>query len=966
MVAGRVIKVIRGPAADRELALVIGNGLAHTDRPEAARARPPAEIEILEREEVVLGQQPDALERGARDQHDASAHRIDVAAAVETNSVQRPAVLALVHSPRCFRERNAHFLDDVPVGRGNEHRRRDRDAANPNRGFQAAQAIRRDLGIAVDQNHQRCAAFERDANAGVGSGRESGVAPDLKHRRRRQIPSQACVRAVVRPVVHDDEILDRPDRVDERSRRGQRGDGRAIVDDHRGQARSLNNRHPALIISRMAATASGALLSRIVRLKLALASGGRPRRALVPFVEVLEVWLTHGAREVLIRARTRIGRSRIEPPPAYTPLADLGAATRALVVPLCDGTPIASIVIPVLDQPSLTHACLSAIIDHTPPGRYEVIVIDNGSKEVTRSLLDRTQGLHVVRNSTNEGFVGACNQGSRSAKGEFIVFLNNDTAVLPGWLDALTTTLMKDQRIGAVGAKLLYPDGRLQEAGSIVWRDGSGWNYGKGGDPGAAEFNFVRDVDYCSGACLMVRRKLFASLGGFDERYAPAYYEDVDLCFRVRERGYQVVYQPAAEVVHHEGATAGADISRGFKAYQRVNRTKFVERHAAALSRHSKPDPGKVRDARDRRNGRTILVVDHMVPHPDQDAGSVRMFAMLRVLVELGYRVTFVPDNLARVEPHTREMQQLGIEVMYGHAGVGFVGKHVEEFSIAVLCRAYVATKYLATIRSAKRRPYLIFDTVDVHHLREERRAVLDDNPALKRQAERTRAVELDVMRASDMVWVTSTHEADVLRGYGEQCLVEVVPGVHDVRPDVPPYAGRRDVLFIGGFRHPPNEDAVVFFVEDIWPALRPHIPAARFLVVGSDVPPRVAALACQDVVVFGHVADVAPLFDSCRVSVAPLRYGAGVKGKVIQSLAWGLPVVTTPVGAEGMGLQDRAQAMIAADPTHFAQAVLEVYQNEELWTSLSNEGRRFADAHMGYASMKARLESLMSRTAMS
>ena len=357
-----------------------------------------------------------------------------------------------------------------------------------------------------------------------------------------------------------------------------------------------------------------------------------------------------------------------------------------------------------------------------------MIVVDNGSDEPTRQMLSSVTGLRLIRNETNVGFVGACNQGAAAARGEFVLFLNNDTIVLPGWLDALLRTFDRDPLVGAVGAMLVYPDGSLQEAGGIIWSDGHGWNYGRNEDPNLGAFGYVRDVDYCSGACLAVRRSVFERLGGFDTRYAPAYYEDVDLAFRLRENGYRVLYQPAAKIVHFEGSTGGTDTSSGFKAYQVLNHQKFVERHAVALAAQYPHDPDLLSSARDRRRGKRLLVMDHMVPHHDQDAGSLRMQALLRILVDLGFRVTFLPDNLAGLEPYTSELQQLGIEVLYGRSRRSDFLKGMAPNSTWRSSAAHTLRRSTCpTLRASTQRPFIIFDTVDLHYLREQRLAELED-----------------------------------------------------------------------------------------------------------------------------------------------------------------------------------------------------------------------------------------------
>jgi glycosyltransferase involved in cell wall biosynthesis len=339
------------------------------------------------------------------------------------------------------------------------------------------------------------------------------------------------------------------------------------------------------------------------------------------------------------------------------------------------------------------------------------------------------------------------------------------------------------------------------------------------------------------------------------------------------------------------------------------------------------------------------------------------MQALLRILIDLGLRVTFLPDNLAGLEPYTSELQQLGIEVLCGRMSeLAYLERHCTEFEVAILCRAFFAAKYLPTLLACGRRPFIIFDTVDLHYLREQRLAALEDDAGLARAAERTRHVELGIMRSSDLVWVTSTHEAKLLREEAVETRVEIVPMIHTVRADVPPFAARRNILFIGSFRHPPNEDAVRYFVEDVLPLVRSELHGVQFVIVGPHVPSSILKLASADVTVLGHVQDVKPIFDACRVSVAPIRYGAGVKGKVTQSLAWGLPAVVTPLAAEGTQMIDGVHLMVASDSSTFARRVIDVYEDEELWTRLSAAGRRQVEATLGYDCVRASVGAMLER----
>ena len=250
------------------------------------------------------------------------------------------------------------------------------------------------------------------------------------------------------------------------------------------------------------------------------------------------------------------------------------------------------------------------------------------------------------------------------ARGEFLVFLNNDTVPQPGWLDALLRTFDEHPDAGLVGAQLLYPDGRLQEAGGVVFADGSAWNYGRFDAPDDPRYGYLRDADYVSGAAIAIPRALFAGLGGFDTRYAPAYYEDTDLAFAVRDAGRRVLYQPAARVVHDEGATSGTDTGSGVKAYQVRNQTLFAQRNARALS--ALPQPGEApTPASLHRGQRQVLIIDALTPQPDRDSGSLRLVNLMRLLAAEGAHVVFLPANREHAGCYTTELQHLGVETWY-------------------------------------------------------------------------------------------------------------------------------------------------------------------------------------------------------------------------------------------------------------------------------------------------------------
>ncbi len=681
---------------------------------------------------------------------------------------------------------------------------------------------------------------------------------------------------------------------------------------------------------------AGALLARVIRL--------------------VQIVRFEGPSGVATRVWRRLQRSKGDP------TATLPPVLASLQVPPAGARPRVSIVIVASNRATATYHCLQELVARTDAGSYELIVVDDGSSDDTGRLLQQTLGIRVITNTAARGAATARNQGAETALSDLVLFLAPDVVPLTGWVPALASTLDRDPRIGAVGAHIRYTDARLEEAGGIVWRDGTAGSYGRGDDSYRPAYGHVRDVDFCSAACLLVRRSVFAELGGFDPRFASEGYDAPDLCFRLRARGYRVVYQPDARVVRLAESPSGVDPAGAFDALPEDGRDLFVAAHAGALAAQvAATDAAAVFRARDRRAGKRVLIVDHMVPLYDQDAGSVRMLALLEILGQLGHAVTFVPDNLTPLPPYVDTLRQIGVEVLFGAMSIAdYLAEHLGRFDLVVLCRATIAVKYLPAIAARLERPPVVFDTIDLHYLREQRRAELEDVPALHEEAARTKATELGLARTSDMVWVTSPHEAEVLRKEDSALRVAVVPLIHRRRVAVPPLAGRRDLMFIGGFRHPPNEDAVRFFATEIFPRVKAQLPGVRFLVVGGDVPPAVRELAADDVVITGYVEDVDPIFDGARVFVAPLRYGAGLKGKITQSFTCGLPVVTTAIGAEGLDIAAGVHALIADRPDDFAARVIELYQDGALWARLSSAAREHVDARFGHAAVARQVDETL------
>jgi GT2 family glycosyltransferase/SAM-dependent methyltransferase len=625
----------------------------------------------------------------------------------------------------------------------------------------------------------------------------------------------------------------------------------------------------------------------------------------------------------------------------------------------CSPTPAVSIIISTYGQLKVTLDCLKSIADHAPLSSIEVIVVDDAyAGPENMSDLEKISGIKFLRNTSNLGFLLSCNSAAKRAKGSFLYFLNNDTVLQPGAIDALVSLLEARPDAGMVGSKLIFPDGKLQEAGGIIWKDATGWNYGRGDDPNLSRYNYVREVDYCSGASIMVRRQLFELLGGFDEIYAPAYYEDADLAFRIRAQGLKVLYEPKSVVVHYEGVSHGTDVNTGVKSYQLLNQTRFYDRWKAVLEAENYSNAECVVRARDRARARKmILVIDHYVPEPDRDAGSRSTMGIIDSLVDANWVVKFWPHNRAYHAVYTAALERRGIEVLDGRfAGnlsdwLSNVGKELDHLLVS---RPDVATDVLASVTKGTN-AVLSFYGHDLHFQRMRRQANLENDKELHSRASKMERLERDVWTKFDVVLYPSEDEAAIVRQMSPRALARgIVPFCFDSFPARTNVVKERSILFVAGFAHPPNVDAANFLIREIVPLLETDVGPITITLAGSNPTDSVKNLAGSNVKVTGYVSEetLGELYETHRVSVVPLRFGAGVKGKVVEALSRGLPLVTTSIGAEGIPELDTV-VPVRDDAADIADALKLLLTDDVAWMSQSQQQMQFAQLRFSRKAMQ-------------
>ena len=647
--------------------------------------------------------------------------------------------------------------------------------------------------------------------------------------------------------------------------------------------------------------------------------------------------------------------------------------------------PRVTVVIPVFNQVACTDACLRAVFATWPPSlEGEVLVVDDASSDETPAVLarwmQREPRLRSLRQADNCGFVRSCNAGAAAAAADVLVFLNNDTLPRPGWLLPLVAALER-RGAGAVGGKLLYPDGTLQEAGSVIFSDGDGWNFGKGdAEPDHPLFEHVREVDFCSAALLATPRDLFLRLGGFDVAYAPAYYEDADYAFRLRENGYRVYYQPASVVVHLEGVTSGRDVTTGVKQHQVPHRATFQARWAQALAAQpahpaANDRPGLHRlHARPGQAGRALVLLPTM-PEPDREGGSRRAFHLIELLLDADWSVSVVVENATGGERYARALRQLGAATYAGafthRSGPDHLPKlsdlvTVERFDMALIAFWHLAERHLRTLRVLSPETRVLVDSVDLHFLRQARgafgRARLEGRPdALDgRFADELRR-ELNVYGAADGVLTVSAKESawiDDLVGVPGRGLR--VPLMEDTPGPRRPFEERRGLVFLGNFRHPPNVEALAF-LGDVVARLDAALLAAHPLsIVGNALEPgMLGSLAGHPHVrAVGWVPHVEPYLEGSRLSLVPLRHGAGTKAKLLQALLAGTPCVSTPLGVEGFDVAEGRDVVVADSAAAFASAIERLAGDAEAWERLSRAGRASVETSHGREAVRAALRA--------
>lgn len=616
--------------------------------------------------------------------------------------------------------------------------------------------------------------------------------------------------------------------------------------------------------------------------------------------------------------------------------------------------PQVSIVIPSFNNASLTFRCVGSIRAHPPEVSYEIIVVDDGSSRLQSRRLTKLSGITLLLLKENIGYLRATNAGIKHATGEVTLLLNNDTLPQPGWLDALFENFT-DPEVGLVGAKLIYPTGMLQEAGGVIFKDGSTANYGHGGNPHDARYSFRREAHYCSGAAIAVRSSLLAELGGYDEQYHNAYYEDTDLAMSIRAKGYRVIYEPRSSVIHVEHGSYNEHYKQPVTEMLTTNKGLFEAKWRDELQEFSSPGllDLAITTLEIPQTAGSVLVIDSF-PRWKHDSGALRLHEIISWYLDHNLGVILVTDLYGVEDFYVQDLERRGVRIIDArHPGLPNYLHHIEPGLVhAHVARVENMNYFMSSLAPVLKKVPLVYDTVDLHFLRHQRGFELSSvgGPRRRnREVEALKTEELGYIRDADVVNVVSPVEKNLLADLGISDNVVLLPNVHRYLSDVTHTVTHREgLLFVGNFDHSPNEDGLRWFLSEVYPLIQRTCGDVPVTVVGSPGPFFLQDQSRPALTIKGWVNDLTPLYDQARVSIAPLRWGAGIKGKIGEAWSYGLPVVTTDIGAEGMNVLHGEHALIANDPEAFALCIEKLLLDDVLWESLSRNGRHHVEQNLG------------------
>ena len=608
-----------------------------------------------------------------------------------------------------------------------------------------------------------------------------------------------------------------------------------------------------------------------------------------------------------------------------------------------------TIVIPAFNNFYEVATCIESIYSSASKTNFKIIIADDASPDVSYSPLALLHGISLLRQGINLGYIGNVNAATSAINTEYVLTLNQDVIVCPSWLDELVREADENPNVGIVGPRILDQGFMILEAGGIIFQEAHAAHRGRGSTPEDERYNFSCDVDYVSGCAMLVRTSLWHRLGGLDTQYAPAYYDDVDICLRARKSGWLVRYAPLSCIVHFEGTSMGVNEhdSSSLKHFQLVNREKIAQNHAELNGHTSIEDVPRVDSHCPSRT--KIACVFESVPFADRDGGAVDFILFVDYLLDLGHTVSALflrvvaPEDSAKWRGRGVQCVQLetdhGLDLMdNAHMIVSFgtmVGIRLAKEDLAhknwIHHTSDCATRRLEAMNE------LFKNQKDVSP--EASRWFL----GLPRDVPQMWQIEKPILELPSTTLFVTPHDLEYAQQNGASgnfVHLPILKGGPDSH-SVPEPLQELTIGFVGSFLHSPNPDAVEYFLREMWQNIYQAVPGSRFLIWGSNINDKQTAQWSKipGVEVRGWFATWDEVVAQTRVLVSPLRFGAGMKHKVVSTYIYGRPVVGTCTSFEGFNIQHLGQNVMTDDPQLMTNSLIEILQSDSAWTDALKAG---------------------------
>ena len=623
--------------------------------------------------------------------------------------------------------------------------------------------------------------------------------------------------------------------------------------------------------------------------------------------------------------------------------------------------PKISIIIPTHNKPYYTLACLESLSTINMIKDCEIIVVNDCSTDNTKKLLEKyIEGIILINNETNLGFVETCNKGADYANSPYVMFLNNDTILFKDTVMSLYNTIQADN-VGAIGGMIITPDNLLQEAGSMIMADGSCFGYGRSDDYNKPEYNYVREVDYCSGALLMTKTHLWSKIDGFDLAYSPGYYEEVDYCMKLKQLGYKILYQPLSKIYHFEFGTFGAEAIN----IQEHNKNIFLEKWRSSISEYSMITEN-IHKRRSRNNNKRLLYIDDILPDPKKGQGYPRSHDILSYIVSLGFQVTLYTSLF---EDNTDKnlilhFQQLGVEIIRNDTNFDqFIACRKNLYDIAFVSRPHNAEKYIKKIR-ANNDAKIIYDAEAIYANREILQAEIVDGAELSEEVKNNhRLKEINITKHADAICLVSKYEQDLF-AQNKVTNTKILGHCHPIKFEGKSFNERKDVLFVGAIvdehKYNPNYDSIIYFVNNIWPRTLDQL-GCNLLLVGYNNSPTIKALNNRNnIKVIGAVETLDSYYKNCKLFIGPTRFAAGIPHKLTNAISCGLPSVITPLLAKQLEWSNGKECLIGKDDQDFADKIATLYTDKNIWTDIRNNMKQYTENTFSEKAFKSCLNEIL------